>query len=291
MKPVQKTIIDLIIHRAYNLAINCGVSNNRNFSRLRGRRGRSFITETFEDKLITLGIDTATEKRSVAVMRGEILLSLRVCGLREGGATNVLSEIERALEDASVVLEDIGLFAASCGPGSFTGLRAGLATLKGLALTLGRPVVGVPTLHAAARAQGHAGSFLALIPAGRGELFAQFLQVDDAGEVEENGGARHISPGRLAEVVSGAASGLKLAGGGAYKFLEAIGGHKGAEGLRLAVDSVAPEGAEGAGHASEALAPSVAKLARARYLRGEVTSAEGLRAIYVRPSDAELNER
>lgn len=247
------------------------------------------------DKLITLGIDTATEKRSVAVVRGETLLSLRSGDLREGGAANVLADIVRALEDASVGLEEVGLFAASCGPGSFTGLRAGLATLKGLALVLGRPAVGVPTLHAIARASGARGSLLALIPAGRGELFAQFLRVRETCEVEEEDEPRHISPTRLAETVSASGAGLKLAGSGAYKFLEAIGGQDAAKGLSLAVNSVAPdetwEEARALSTRAEALAPSVAWLARSRYLRGEVGGAEGLRAIYVRPSDAELKER
>src|SRR5215213_7348824 len=102
--------------------------------------------------MLTLSLETATERRSVAVLRAGRVLSL--CGreLRDGGGAAVLADIDRALSEASVRVADGELFAAASGPGSFTGLRAGLATVKALAATLGKPVVGVPTLHALARA-------------------------------------------------------------------------------------------------------------------------------------------
>ena len=131
--------------------------------------------------LLALGVDTSTERRSVAVVRGGRLLAQSVNELREGGSASLLSDIERALSSASVRLVDVGLFAAAVGPGSFTGLRAGLATVKGLALVLAKPAVGVPTLHAIAYGARPAERVVALIPAGRGEVFAQLLSVSAEG--------------------------------------------------------------------------------------------------------------
>src|ERR1051325_4401729 len=118
--------------------------------------------------MLTLSVETATERRSVAVLRGAQVLSICERELRDGGGAAVLSDIDRALADASVKVRDVELFAAAPGPGSFTGLRAGLATVKALAATLGRPVIGVPTLQALAHASRPARSLCALLPAGRG---------------------------------------------------------------------------------------------------------------------------
>src|ERR1051325_3675426 len=119
--------------------------------------------------MLILGVETATERRSVAVLRGGRVLSLCERELRDGGGAAVLADIDRALADASVRVSDVELFAVATGPGSFTGLRAGLATLKALAVTLGKPSVGVPTLHAVAYAARPAEKVCALLPARRGE--------------------------------------------------------------------------------------------------------------------------
>jgi len=104
------------VHRAYNLAIKRNVSND---IFLNGAAGEEELRarQTVEDErarlaarkrgaLLTLGVETATEKRSAAVARGVELLAERLCELREGGtAASVLEEIDRALADARVRLE------------------------------------------------------------------------------------------------------------------------------------------------------------------------------------------
>ena len=91
----------------------------------------------------------------------------------------------------------IELFAVTTGPGSFTGLRSGLATIKAFAATLNRPVVGVPTLHAVAFACGTAGRVLASLPAGRGEVFAQLLSTESGNVLKELSEPFHLSPQAL----------------------------------------------------------------------------------------------
>jgi tRNA threonylcarbamoyladenosine biosynthesis protein TsaB len=245
-----------------------------------------------KEELLTLGVDTSTEKRSVVLMRGRRTLSQCVNELREGGSSSLLSDIERVLASASVGLKEVELFAAAVGPGSFTGLRAGLATLKGLSVVLSKPVVGIPTLQAIAYGARPGKRILALIPAGRGEVFAQMLGVDEAGRVTELEAPAHIQPARLIEKMAGGGGGVKWAGGGAFKFIELI--REGAEAAGIELNAEADDSedaAEGVWLLSpleEALARNVAALALNEESVGGMSSAENLSAIYVRPSDAEL---
>jgi tRNA threonylcarbamoyladenosine biosynthesis protein TsaB len=239
--------------------------------------------------LLTLGVDTSTERRSVALLRGRGVLAETSSGLREGGSANLLADIARVLGDAGVKLREVELYAAAVGPGSFTGLRSGLATIKGLALTTGRPAVGVQTLHALAYCVRPAERVVALIPAGRGEVFAQLLSVSAEGVVTELESPTHLPPALLLERMEALGGGLKWTGGGAFKFLEMIRERAGSKGIEF-VSPGASGVAEGGGWvlapAEEALAGSIAEMAQAAHAAGGVTA--GLTAVYVRPSDAEL---
>jgi tRNA threonylcarbamoyladenosine biosynthesis protein TsaB len=254
--------------------------------------------QTAEEQLI-LSIDTATQTRSVAVVRGARVLAL---GVGEGANThsaNVLVEIDEVLRRAGVKIKEIELFAAAAGPGSFTGVRAGLATLKAFAATLARPVVGVPTLHAVARAAGEARRVWALIPAGRGEVFAQLLSVAKEGRVTELSEATHTPPLALLDAaVAFERSGLKWAGEGAHVHAQLIRERAAQERLSWAEvtaesdnEVITVENGWTLAKPSKALAEHVAALALEASRAGLPTQAEDLRAIYVRPSDAELNEK
>ncbi|HEX8719062.1 MAG TPA: tRNA (adenosine(37)-N6)-threonylcarbamoyltransferase complex dimerization subunit type 1 TsaB [Pyrinomonadaceae bacterium] len=244
-----------------------------------------------EGSLLTLAVDTSTERRSVALVRGGRVLSESESDLREGGSANLLADVDRVLAAAGVRLREVGLFAAAVGPGSFTGLRSGLATVKGLALTTARPAVGVQTLHAVAYGARPARRLVALIPAGRGEVFAQLLSVTEGGRVGELEGPAHMPPALLVEKVRGFGGGVKWVGGGALKYFELIKEGAAAAGLGLARDAAgedAPEGSWAVSGGDTALARGVAALANEKYAAGGVWGAESLGAVYVRPSDAEL---
>ncbi|MET0622837.1 MAG: tRNA (adenosine(37)-N6)-threonylcarbamoyltransferase complex dimerization subunit type 1 TsaB [Pyrinomonadaceae bacterium] len=244
-----------------------------------------------EEGLLTLGVDTSTEKRSVALLRGGRLLYASASELREGGSAGLLADVDRVLGSASVALKDVGLFAAAVGPGSFTGLRSGLATVKGLAVTLGKPVVGVPTLHAVAYAARPARRVVALIPAGRGEVFAQLLCVDAGGVVAEVEEPTHVPPALLLKKIARQGGGVKWVGGGVLKYGEQIRQAAEAAGLDFVSTDDGREADDDAwvlGANVEALAETVAVLARSRFEGGGVWDASALGAVYVRPSDAEL---
>jgi len=243
--------------------------------------------------MLTLCVETATERRSVAVLRGAQVLSQCERPLRDGGGAAVLADIDRALSEASIRVADVELFAAAKGPGSFTGLRAGLATIKALAATLGKPAVGVPTLHALARAARPARILCALLPSGRGEVFAQMLRVTEEGEVEELSAPEHVPPAKLLERMS--EGGVKFAGGGARKFEALLRERAEALGLGfLELKDAHEDAAEGVWALApeiESLATEVGALAQTKYAAGESVEAFELEALYVRPSDAELKEQ
>lgn len=250
------------------------------------------------ERPLILSIETATRKGSVALQRGAHLLAARQGDGHTSHSTILLRDLSEVLTEGEIGLREIDLFAVAAGPGSFTGLRIGLATVKSLAQTLRRPCLGVPTLHAVAHAAGASKVTVALLPAGRGEVFAQLLSVDDDGTVEALDEAVHVAPGRLLEKMKHIES-LKWAGEGALLYSEAIRDFASRGSINF------QEEAEGGGASesdddqvwtlaatpSSLLASDVAALALRRFEAGEMYRPEDLRAIYVRPSDAELKEQ
>ena len=98
-----------------------------------------------------LAIETSTMLGGVAVMddvKG-LLVEVRA-SVKTGHSGKLMPEIDDALKRASLGIGDIDALCVTTGPGSFTGLRIGLSTVKGLAYSTGLPVVAVPTLEALA---------------------------------------------------------------------------------------------------------------------------------------------
>ncbi|MEO5925520.1 MAG: tRNA (adenosine(37)-N6)-threonylcarbamoyltransferase complex dimerization subunit type 1 TsaB [Bryobacteraceae bacterium] len=97
-----------------------------------------------------LALDTTTDPGSIALARGPELLEEAVLKAPEGYGDILFLEIQKLLERHSIRLQDIECFASASGPGTFTGVRAGLTAVKGFGDTLGRKVVGVSNLQAVA---------------------------------------------------------------------------------------------------------------------------------------------
>ena len=142
-----------------------------------------FLKNRLGDEVI--GIDTASGAASVALVENGLLLSEKTdlrCesardAIRRGGKSNraetLLPLIELLFESTGVSLQDITGLALSIGPGSFTGLRIGLSTVKGLAYGWQIPVVGVSTLFAhAARVTDYEGLICVLLDARKNEVYA-----------------------------------------------------------------------------------------------------------------------
>jgi tRNA threonylcarbamoyladenosine biosynthesis protein TsaB len=101
--------------------------------------------------MLILGIETATMTGGVALLDEKRLISEYTLNVRTTHTARLMPALDQILKDSSVDKSEIDGVAISMGPGSFTGLRIGLATAKGLALGLDIPLLGVPTLDALAR--------------------------------------------------------------------------------------------------------------------------------------------
>lgn len=123
----------------------------------------------------TLAIDTTTELGSVALLDGGALVAEAAARVRARQGEVLLPHVARVLETARWTPRELELLVVTVGPGSFTGLRVGMATAKGLALAGGTPLVGVGSLRvlAAAAAVGQpAGTMVAaVLDAHKGEVF------------------------------------------------------------------------------------------------------------------------
>lgn len=101
------------------------------------------------DNPTVLGIDTSGKIASCAIMRGGELLAETTFVTKLTHSQIILPVVKRTLSDCGLELSDIDLFAVAAGPGSYTGLRIGIAAIKGIC-ALGKPCVGVSTLEAMA---------------------------------------------------------------------------------------------------------------------------------------------
>jgi tRNA threonylcarbamoyladenosine biosynthesis protein TsaB len=137
------------------------------------------IENSQKDPAVILAIETATRAGSVAVSRGEEILSCVRGDASSSHSTDLIENIDRVLREADLQLSNVDLFAAAIGPGSFTGLRIGIATVKSLAVSMNKKCIGVSTLASVAHAAGESERTVALLPAGRGEVFAQIFSVAD----------------------------------------------------------------------------------------------------------------
>lgn len=171
-----------------------------------------------------VGFDTATPNLAVAAsLDGEVAFesSVAPAGGRPRHAALLLPEIERAAESIGG-WERVGQLAVGIGPGTFTGLRIGVATARALALGHSLPLAAVGSLQALAVGIGGERPALAVFDARRGEVFAQLCNA---------GGAAIwaplvLAPEALAERLSAEPAGVVAAGDGSIRFrdeLEAAG--------------------------------------------------------------------
>jgi tRNA threonylcarbamoyladenosine biosynthesis protein TsaB len=227
---------------------------------------------------------------SVCLTRGTTLLATRLGDSAVSHSNSLLKDINECLSEGAVTLNRVNLLAAASGPGSFTGLRIGLATVKGLAATLRIPCVGIPTLEAVALAAGASPATVALLPAGRGEVFSQLLSVSSEGSVIPLDEPAHLSP-HNALMRYGLLKTLNWSGPGAVLYRDVLISSAREQGIDF-VDQIPSE--PHPSHdwrlvpAQENLSQQVAALALRKYESNQVGDPVSLSAIYVRPSDAEL---
>lgn len=172
--------------------------------------------------MLTLAIDTAAAACQACVhdSAGDRIAGRCVEIIGRGHAERLMAVIDAALADASTELSAIDRLAVTVGPGSFTGIRVGVATVRGLALALGCDAVGVETLEAvgAFASLTAGGPVLAVIDARRGEVYGQLF--DAAGAARGEPAA--MTPEQAARLARDA--GAALAGSGAALIAEGLAG-------------------------------------------------------------------
>ncbi|MEE8399864.1 MAG: tRNA (adenosine(37)-N6)-threonylcarbamoyltransferase complex dimerization subunit type 1 TsaB [Desulfobacterales bacterium] len=135
-----------------------------------------------------LAVDTATTSCSVAIVDTDAVLAEVTTGIQQTHAKHLMGMIDTVIDRSATPFSDLDGFAVTRGPGSFTGLRIGIATVKGLATASGKPLVGVSTLDALAM-QGASSSHLicSLLDARRGEVYSsRYRYVNGCLEMERD---------------------------------------------------------------------------------------------------------
>ena len=183
--------------------------------------------------VIVLALDTCLGACSAAVAEDERILAVCSEPMTRGHQERLAPMARDVMAGAGVPFVDLDRIGVTVGPGSFTGLRVGMAFAKGLAVALGRPCVGVGTLEALAATCGATGRCAAVIDAGRGFLY---LQVFEAGSALTAPAILplEIAAARLADLSSPGET--TLVGPGVALLIDRL---PGARGLRLAAP--APE--------------------------------------------------
>lgn len=223
---------------------------------------------------LILAVETATLAGSIAIVRGKEVIDASTGEPAISHSNTLLADLDQLLGKTQIKLPEIDLFAVAAGPGSFTGLRIGIATIKALSATLARPCAAIPTLQAVALAGGPAKTTVALLPAGRGEVFAQSFSVANDGAVTAFDQPSHIAPQKMIDKY-GSLEVVLWCGAGAIAQRELIESSSAGKQWRIAPQT-------------DSLARYVAALALGNFRAGQLVAPDALQAIYVRPSDAEL---
>ncbi|MDM7945741.1 MAG: tRNA (adenosine(37)-N6)-threonylcarbamoyltransferase complex dimerization subunit type 1 TsaB [Oceanibaculum nanhaiense] len=218
-----------------------------------------------------LALDSALSACSVAVLADGAVRAVRRQAMARGQAEALLPMVRAALDEAGLGFADLDRLAVTVGPGSFTGLRIGLAAARGLALATGLPLTGITTLEALAAAVDPAARqgrvTVALIDSRRGDVFVQIFG-EDAVPLSAPAAA---DPAALDALLP--AGPLLLVGDAAPAALEVLA--RAGRDVALAADSALPDPV------------AVARLAAARPLPdGPVTAP--VTALYLRAPDVTL---
>jgi len=222
-----------------------------------------------------LHLDTATNVFSIALTAGEQVIA-EFCG-DAGPATSakIPGHIKALLQQASLEMSDLQAFSVTVGPGAFTGVRVGIALIKGMAYATGRPVIALSSLELLAlNACNSTIPVCALLDARRGEVYSALYSFENGMRLVRPEMA--IAPGRLLDQLAGP---MLFIGDGAQRYQDLITERFGSN-----------------AHFAEELlhqpkASAAALLALNRLQSGAAVSPEELMPCYLRLAEAEINRR
>jgi tRNA threonylcarbamoyladenosine biosynthesis protein TsaB len=223
-----------------------------------------------------LAIDTATPSCSVALVDDEKLLAETTVVSRQTHAAHLVRMIEQTVSTVGLKLADLDGFAVTRGPGSFTGLRIGISTIKGFSLALDRPMVGVSTLEALALQCGPTSRLIcSMVDARKGEIFYGGYRLSNQGlaAVDDE---QVLAPRELVRKIVPPCVAI---GNGAILYHDLL-----VETFGSGIESGPP------GH-HILRASSVAELGYRRLRSGDHDEAAAFVPTYIRKSDAELKRK
>jgi len=221
-------------------------------------------------RMLVLALDTTTRRGSVALIDDSGRSHVASIPDGEPVATRLPGEIGRIVTGAGTRLQSVDVFAVAVGPGSFTGLRIGIAAMQGLAFALSRPLIGVSGLDALALSARGAGArnVATWVDAWRGEVYgARYRDGLPEGDPTVDQPEQQLS---------------HLAAEEDWTFIG-----DGAETYRAVIAAASPTFAVEA-RPAPLLAEAVARLALTRLAAGETGAPGAIRPLYVRRPDAEL---
>jgi len=221
-----------------------------------------------------LGIDTSTTCGSIGLIHDENVISEYLLNLSITHSERLLDAIDLVLGRTRCALADLDGFSISLGPGSFTGVRIGVSTVKGLAFAVQKPVVGASTLDVLASQVSPTPYLICpIIDARKGEVYAAFYRYEEFKHLKRLSEYQAIRP----EVLSGMLKEPTIfLGDGAIKY---------EDDLKNSLKSLAlfSPAALHIPHGS-----AVARLGAELLMRGEVLDLATFSPLYVRLSDAEI---
>lgn len=226
--------------------------------------------------MITLFIDTSTTVTGIAVTgKGQLLAesSSHTAGRRQN--IWLLPEIKHVLAFHGLTVQEIDLFSCTTGPGSFTGIRTGVATVQGLALSSGKPCIGISSLALLAmNIPNSPYPVCPLLDARKKEVYAGLYNCSTLpSELHPD---QVLAPEKLLASLSGPTI---FVGDGAYKYQEQIISEMGADAHFAPVAQNIPRPVNGAILAAEA------------YSKGNTINPQSLLPTYLRLSEAELSRQ
>ena len=226
---------------------------------------------------VILALDTTSKATSIAVARGEQSLKSITALSDEKRSERLWVEVQWLLAEIGMTVRDVDLFSVCVGPGGFTGLRVGIAAVKGWCAALGKPVVGVTSLEAAAFGAGPAPLVFAMVNAYKSEVYSQlFSSNGDGVPIPRNDAIVSTIDEALIRIRD--ANEVVFAGDGAQT---------GAEAIRR-FGATRGEGKWSISGPRRCIAEDIARLAFSKHERGESETAASLKACYVRPAEAEI---
>ena len=226
--------------------------------------------------MIILAVDTASTSCSVSVVDGTSVLSEYMVNHKDTHSRFVMEMIHTMLAACRLRASDLDGIAVTTGPGSFTGLRIGLSTVKGLALAIDKPVVGVNSLEVLARQVGGPGSYPLVCPmmdARRSEVYAAVYRFLD-GKMTCESAPRAVRPEKALQNITE----------------PCIFGGDGAVAYRDLITSTLPELAIVADGGDQFIrAATIGRMAVERFMARDIDDLDALKPVYLRQSDAEKN--